>query len=234
MMPRPLAALAALCLAAAPAAAQPPLPVDLARRAAGADSLAIRLQGREVGHQRSTFGPTAGGGWRHTETTVMTGRMEQTTTVELGPDGTMRAVVQRGTAGGQPMATNLTYQDGRVRGRSSNPAPDGTTRAFDIDSAVGAVVDDNALQALVPALPLAEGAGWSATMFSSGQNRLVPITLTVAAREAVEVPAGRFDTWRVEVSGAAAPLAFSITAAAPRRVVRVQVIGAPFEFVLAQ
>jgi hypothetical protein len=38
----------------------------------------------------------------------------------------------------------------------------------------------------------------------------------------------------VELSGAAAPLAFSVTAAAPRRVVRVQVIGAPFEFVLVK
>jgi hypothetical protein len=160
--------------------------------------------------------------------------MEQTTVVALGPDGAMRSVEQRGTGRGLPMATDLAYADGRVRGRSSNPAADGTITAFDIDSAVGAVVDDNALQALVPALPLAEGAGWSATMFSAGQNRLVPIRLAVATREEVEVPAGRFDTWRVELSGAAAPLAFSVTAAAPRRVVRVQVIGAPFEFVLVK
>lgn len=233
-MPRSLAGVAALLLGVAPAVAQTPLPVDLTARAAGADSFAIRLQGREVGHQRSTFEPVDGIGWRYTETTVMTGRMEQTTVVELGPDGTMRRVEQRGSGRGLPMATDLAYAGGRVRGRSSNPAPDGTIQAFDIDSAVGAVVDDNALQALVPALPLAEGASWSVSMFSSGQNRLVPITLTVAAREAVEVPAGRFDTWRVEVSGAAAPLAFAVTAAAPRRVVRVQVIGAPFEFVLAQ
>ncbi len=233
-MRRTLAACAALLLAASPATAQAPLPVDFAARAAGTDSFAIRLQGREAGHQRSTFGPAAGGGWRYTETTVMTGRVEQTTVVEFGPDGAMRSVEQRGTGGGLPMATDLAYAGGRVRGRSSNPAQDGTIKAFDIDSTLGAVVDDNALQALVPALTLAEGASWSVSMFSSGQNRVVPITLTVAAREAVEVPAGRFDTWRVEVSGAAAPLAFAVTAAAPRRVVRVQVVGAPFEFVLVR
>lgn len=232
-MSRSLAALAALLLAAAPAAAQAPLPVDFTARAVGTDSFAIRLQGREVGHQLVTF-IQDGAGWRYTETTVMTGRVEQTTVVEFGPDGTMRSVEQRGTARGLPMATDLAYAEGRVRGRSSNPAADGTIKAFAIDSAVGAVVDDNALQALVPALPLAEGATWSATMFSSGQNRLVPITLTVAAREAADVPAGQFDTWRVEVSGTQAPLAFSVTAAAPRRVVRVQVIGAPFEFVLVK
>jgi hypothetical protein len=232
-MTRSLLALAALLLASAPAAAQAALPVDLTARAVGVDSFAIRLQGREVGHQLATF-VADGPGWRYTEATVMTGRMEQTTVVALGPDGAMRSVEQRGTGRGLPMATDLAYADGRVRGRSSNPAADGTITAFDIDSAVGAVVDDNALQALVPALPLAEGAGWSATMFSAGQNRLVPIRLAVAAREEVEVPAGRFDTWRVELSGAAAPLAFSVTAAAPRRVVRVQVIGAPFEFVLVK
>lgn len=230
-MTRPLAAGAALLLASAPAAAQAPLPVDLRARAVGSDSFTVRLQGRDVGHQRTTF-EAAGPGWRYTETTVLTGRVEQTTVVELGRDGTMGRVEQRGTGRGLPMATDLAYAGGRVRGRASNPAADGTIRTFDIDSVVGAVVDDNALQALLPALPLAEGASWSVTMFSSGQNRLVPITLTVAAREAVDVPAGRFDTWRVEVSGSQAPMAFSVTAAAPRRVVRVQVIGAPFEFVL--
>jgi len=230
---RSFAAVAALLLASMPATAQAPLPVSFRTRAVGSDSFAIRLQGREVGHQRSTFEP-AGTGWRYAESTVMTGRVEQTTVVELGSDGTMRRVEQRGTGRGLPMATDLAYADGRVRGKASNPAADGTVKAIDIDSAVGPVVDDNALQALLPALPLAEGATWSATMFSSGQNRLVPITLTVAAREAVEVPAGRFDTWRVEVSGTQAPLAFSVTATAPRRVVRVQVIGAPLEFVLVK
>lgn len=232
-MSRPLAAFTALLLTAAPASAQPALPVDLGTRAAGADSFAIRLQGREVGHQLATF-IQDGPGWRYTETTVMTGQLEQTTTVELGGDGTMRAVVQRGTGRGQPMATDLAYEGGRVRGRSSNPAQDGTVKAFEIDSAVGAVVDDNALQALVPALPLAEGASWSVTIFSAGQNRLVPMTLAVAAREAVEVPAGRFDTWRVEASGGQAPLAFSVTTAVPHRLVRIQMVGAPFEFVLVQ
>lgn len=232
-MTRPLAALTALLLAAVPASAQPALPVDLGTRSAGADSFAIRLQGREVGHQLATFA-AAGQGWRFTETTVMTGQLEQTTTVELGGDGAMRTVVQRGTGRGQPMATDLTYEGDRVRGRSSNPARDGTVKAFDIDSAVGAVVDDNALQALVPALPLAEGASWSVPIFSSGQNRLVPMTLAVTARETVEVPAGRFDTWRVEASGGQAPLAFSVTAAAPHRLVRIQMIGAPFEFALVK
>jgi hypothetical protein len=159
-MPRSLLALAALLLASAPAAAQAALPVDFTARAVGVDSFAIRLQGREVGHQLATF-VADGPGWRYTEATVMTGRMEQTTVVALGPDGAMRSVEQRGTGRGLPMATDLAYADGRVRGRSSNPAADGTITAFDIDSAVGAVVDDNALQALVPALPLAEGAGWS-------------------------------------------------------------------------
>jgi hypothetical protein len=225
--------MAALLLASVPATAQTPLPVDFRTRAVGTDSFAVRLQGREVGHQRSTFEP-AGTGWRYTESTVMTGRVEQTTIVELTREGAMHRVEQRGTSRGLPMATDLAYEGGRVKGRSSNPAADGSVKAFDIDSAVGAVVDDNAPQALVPALPLAEGASWSFMMFSSGQNRMVPMTLTVTGRGTVEVPAGRFDAWRVEVSGSQAPLAFSVTATAPRRVVRVQMIGAPFEFVLVK
>lgn len=141
-MSRPLAALAALALAAAPATA--------------------RVQGREVGHQRTTF------------------------------------------------------------------------EAFEIDSAVGIVVDDNALQALVPALPLAEGASWRLTMFSAGRNLLVPMTLAVTGRAEVEVPAGRFDAWRVEAAGAESVIAFAVSAAAPRRVLRVEVVGSPLEFVLVQ
>ena len=232
-MPRVLAASAALLLAAAPAAAQAPLPVDLTARAAGADSLVIRIQGRDAGYQRTAFEATTDG-WRYTETTVLPGQVEQSTTVELGRDGTMRRVMQRGVGRGQPMATDLAYESGRVRGRSSNPAADGTVKAFDIDTAIGAVVDDNALQALIPALPLAEGATWSFTVFSSGRNLPTPMTLAVTGREAVEAPAGRFDAWRVELTGAQARLAFFVTPEAPRRIVRVEVVGAPFEYLLVQ
>jgi hypothetical protein len=232
-MTRPLAAVAVLLLASAPAAAQAPLPVDLTLRAVGTDSFTIRIPGRDVGYQHSAFEASTTG-WRYVDHTVMTGRVEQTTTVELMREGAMHRVEQRGTGRGLPMATDLTYEGGRVKGRTSNPAADGSVKAFDIDSAVGAVVDDNALQALVPALPLAEGASWSFTMFSSGQNKLVPMTLTVTGRDTVEVPAGRFDAWRVEATGSQATLGFYVTSAAPRRVVRVEVVGAPIEFVLAK
>ena len=227
-----LALALAFLTAAAPTAAQSPLPVDLGARAVGSDSFTIRVPGREVGYQRTRFEPSAAG-WRHVDLTVMTGRVEQTTTVEFTRDGSLLRVEQRGTSRGVPMATDLTYGGGRVKGRSSNPAADGSVTAFEIDSAVGAVVDDNALVALVPALPLGEGAGWSFTLFSSGQNKLIPMTLTVTGRDTVDVPAGRFDAWRVAVAGGPAPLAVFVTTAAPRRVVRIEVVGSPLEFVLA-
>ncbi len=146
----------------------------------------------------------------------------------------MHRVEQRGTGRGLPLATDLAYEGGRVRGRSSTPAADGSFRSFDIDSAEGAVVDDDALQALGPALPLVPGTTSTATVVSASQSRMVPMTLTVRDQVAVDVPAGRFDAWRLEVAGPESTLAFFGTLAAPRRLVRVGVTGSPLEFVPSQ
>ena len=61
-----------------------------------------------------------------------------------------------------------------------------------------------------------------------------PVTLTVAGTERVTVPAGTFETYRVDQTGGDAPLTFYVTTAAPHRVVRITFAGQPIEMVLAK
>jgi hypothetical protein len=50
----------------------------------------------------------------------------------------------------------------------------------------------------------------------------------------VTVPAGTFEAYRVELTGAEAPLTYFVTTAAPYRVVRIAFAGQPIEMVLAK
>ena len=54
----------------------------------------------------------------------------------------------------------------------------------------------------------------------------VPFTATV--------PAGTFETYRVEQTGGEAPITLYVTTAAPHRIVRITFAGQPIEMVLAK
>jgi hypothetical protein len=118
-----------------------------------------------------------------------------------------------------------------VRGEARVIGPEGP-RSFTVDSAAGpAVLDDNAIQALLPALPWALNTRWTFRVFASGENRFRDVSLTVADIQQVAVPAGRLEAYRAYLEGGAQPVSFFVTTAAPHRLVRVVLEGSPIEFV---
>jgi hypothetical protein len=104
------------------------------------------------------------------------------------------------------------------------------TLAIDAPLAAG-VVDDNVLMTLIPAID------WTATtdvvvpVFHSGQNSSAAMRLRVTGTESVTVPAGTFETFRVESSGDRVPFILFVESAAPHRLVRVEIVGTPVEVV---
>lgn len=228
------APLLALMLFASPLPAQEVRPADFhpTRLEARSDSFAVFAGGAPIGGQRLTL-ERVEEGWTFTESTEITGRMEQRTTVLFADDLTPLSVRQAGTAMGDSMGVAIDYARGRVTGTARTPSPEGhfEERTLDLEVPAG-VVDDNMLQALLVTLPWSPSAAWRIAVFSAGRGEVLKTILQVTGVETVEVPAGTFEAYRLELRREDAPVAFWITTAAPHRVVKVGSLVAPIEFVL--
>jgi zinc protease len=210
------------------------LPLDLARLVPRNDSFTVMVQGRPFGYQRAVLERTADGLRYTEETAIPAAGVQQTTTLTLGTDGSMREVHQTGKAQGQDTKIDVTYAAGRAKGSATTPAQGGPkTVAVDTTVAPG-TLDDNAIQALLPALPWTAGARWTAPVFASGLGTSLTMTLAVAGEESVTVPAGTFQVFRAELTGGPQPVTFYVTKAAPFRLVKVAIAGTPIEMQLAK
>lgn len=193
------------------------------------DSFAIRVNGERIGMQVVSVG-LVGGGYRFTETTTLP-QASQSTEVLMSRQLEMRRVTQRGTRGDQEMRIDVEYQSGRASGSARTPGQNGMEE-HTIDAAVPSdVIDDNVLASLLPALEWADDAEHALIVFQSGRNVLGEHRLRVAGSATLEVPAGRFEAYRVESSGSDVPLVFYIEKSLPHRLLRIEVRGTPMDVV---
>ena len=86
----------------------------------------------------------------------------------------------------------------------------------------------------MPALPLATGKSFGVNVFSSGDASAKVITVKVAGEDSVTVPAGTFRVFKVEVSGGEMPARLYVSRDAPRRIVKLELVGAPIVFELVK
>ena len=209
------------------------LDLDVNKLVALRDSFVVMVQGNPMGWQRSALTRTEEG-FTWTEETAIGTFVQQSTEVALGRDAMVRAVRQRGKTQGKDTHINLTYTDGHVVGDAVVAAqPEFKTLAIDTTVAPG-TLDDNSIQALLPALPWSANAQWTMPVFAGGQNQVITMTLAVRGTETVAVPAGSFEVYRAEMTGGPATVNFFVTTAAPHRLVKVTLVGAPMEFQLAR
>ena len=210
-----------------------PLALPWEQLVARADSFQVRLQGNPFGFVSTRLERTAEG-WRYTDQTVLGPVINQKTVVTFSATGAMQAVTQEGTAQGQPLATTLAYASGKVTGKATTPGPQGAKEsAVNADVPAGAL-DDNVVQALLPLMPLAAGAKVPITVFQGGKGSASTWTVRVEGEESVTVPAGTFPAYKVALDGAEQPLAFYVSTAAPRRLLKIAFVGAPVEIVLVK
>ena len=200
------------------------------------DSFNVMVQGQVFGAMVTNAVVTPDSVIYRERTAIAAAGMAQETTVQLDARSlAVTQVDQTGTAGGQKGEIHLTYAAGRVKGTSVTPQPSGTPRSLTVDTTVAAgTYDDNAVQMILPALPLEAGKTLTLGVFSSGDGTAKVLTLKIGTPEQVTVPAGAFEAFPIEIAGGQAPLVMYVTTAAPRRVVKVQITGAPFSFELAK
>jgi zinc protease len=208
---------------------------DRAQIVARRDSLQAVLQGNPFGMQVTSVA-FQGDSVVFTETTALGPLVQQQTTVVLDTAGlAMRRTQQTGTVQNQKSEISLAYAGGRVKGNATVPQGGGTPQAVAIDTTVPpGTVDDNALNLLIPALPLAEGKSFNLNVFSSGQGVTKVVTVTVAGVESLTVPAGTFTAYRLELSGMQLPVVMHVSTETPRRLLRIAPVGAPIVFQLVK
>lgn len=210
--------------------------LDRAQIVTHADSFQIVIQGTPNGSLTSQT-TVAGDSIVYQERTVIAGGMvQQSTTVHFNPaDLSVTQVDQTGRVQGQPADIHLTYAAGRVTGKSTTPQPGGAAQTLDIDTTVTpGTYDDNALSLIIPALPLADGQSLALNVFESGKGVTAVMQVKVSDGGSVTVPAGTFPVFRLDITGGQVPTAFYVTKDTPRRIVKIELVGAPFVFELVK
>lgn len=205
------------------------LPVDLTRLVARQDSFALMVQGNQLGAFRDSLEPTAEG-FRYTESTRIAGFVEQDTDVRTDRAFSALTVHQRGRVQGQETRIDVTIADGRAVGSASTPGPTGEIRTVEIDTVVAAgAIEENLVQAVLPALPWSPEARFSFQVFATGSGETRPSTLAVTGTESVTTPAGTEACYVVQFTGGQAIVNFYVSVAEPHRVMKIQFVGAPIE-----
>jgi len=202
---------------------------DAAQLTPRRDSLQVMVQGNPMGTQTLEIG-TEGNAVVVVERTAipLMGMTQETRMVLDGASLALRSVDQTGQVGPQAAETHLNVTDGRITGRAQTPQPGGQTKTTEIDTVFAAgAVEANQLTAVLPALPLADGASFTLNVFNGSDGSLKPYAVRVETGEPVTVPAGTFEVFRVSVTGGSVPLVLYVTQETPRRVVRLEAVGQP-------
>ncbi|HXV87276.1 MAG TPA: insulinase family protein, partial [Gemmatimonadales bacterium] len=218
------------------AAAGPPT-LDVSQLVARRDSFQVTVQGNPFGFMTAQVELADSGVVYTEETQIPAVGLQQRSTVVLDRSTlAVRSVTQTGSGYGQAMETRLTYAGGRVTGRAQTPDPRaGAPKVVDIDTTVSAATTDvNAFQPLVATLALAEGASFTVPAFEASENSVRTMNVRVAGLEDLTVPAGTFPVFRIEISGPQQPLVFFVTREAPRRLVKIEIVGQPLGFELVK
>jgi dipeptidyl aminopeptidase/acylaminoacyl peptidase len=101
-----------------------------------------------------------------------------------------------------PVTVELQYTDSLVSGVMNMGGQD---RPINVDLEGAVFAEGAGSQAVIAALPLAEGFSTSYRNFDVQTQKVKLMELQVAGSESVTVPAGTFDTWKVEMKPAGDP-----------------------------
>lgn len=208
------------------------LDLDLSALASRRDSFAVRFSGTEAGWMRGVFDKTADG-LHYVEDTRLGGFVVQTTTLEMDPTGAMKSVKQVGKVQGQDVAIDVAYAGGRAKGTASSPDPrSGQIKKLTIDTVLTeGTIDDNAVQALIPAFKWRPDGKWTFNVLSAGQGEIKPWTLAVSGVETLTIGDKPVEAYKAELTGPAAPLTLWVSTAKPHTLLKIAIVGQPLEFV---
>ncbi len=232
-----LAALAASALVLPTAAVSQPA-MDAERIRADTFTYEVRFDGDELGTLQVRYERTGDGGLRVRER-VSGSLGDETTTYVTSADVHPLSAHREGRLARASAALDLTYRDGAVSGEATVRADSaragqraGDTRRVEVDRELPSdVLDSNMLLTGLLASPLAPGDTLRYPIFRPGRG-VVEARALVAGADSVEVPAGTFDTYRVQLATDQGEFILWVTRATPRTLVRQVFAARPVEVLL--
>jgi hypothetical protein len=185
-----------------------------------------------MGWLRGVLEKTADG-FLYTEETHIGAFVNQTTRLAMDAAARMRSVKQSGRVQGMDTAVDVTYAGGRAKGTASAPDMQNgqmKLKSVTIDTTIAeGTLDDNAVQALIPAFRWQPGAKWTMNVLSAGQGEVKPWTLVVAAADSVIIGGKPVQAHRAELTGPESPITFWVSTDAPHLLLKIAVAGQPLE-----
>jgi dipeptidyl aminopeptidase/acylaminoacyl peptidase len=158
-----------------------------AKVAMGTQQMALKL---------STTIQDAGGSWTAIENIeTPTGAMLDTATLEKGSLTLQKRTVKQG-----PMTIDVAFADGKATGSVNMSGGDAKPVAAELDGPLFA--DSAGAASVIGCLPLAEGYKTAFRNFDVQKQKVKLMQLEVAGSQNVTVPAGTFDTFKVELLSA--------------------------------
>jgi predicted Zn-dependent peptidase len=160
--------------------------------------------------------------------------MQQEGVIRMNPTTfAVYSVEQTGQMQGQPSNIHMTYDGLHVTGTATTPSPTGTATEVTVDTMLAeGTVDGEALEILYPALPLAEGASFTFNVFDPSEGVVKTTTVKVAGVQEITVPAGTFSAFKLEIQTGDVGLVAYVSQDAPRKTLRLEIVGQPIAFEL--
>lgn len=200
---------------------------------ASRDSFVVMVQGNPVGSSVVSL-ESANNGWVLKEnTSIMGGMVSQQTTLQTDSALVPVSLEQGMSMQGQPLKTQVAFANGKATGSAQTMSQQGP-QTITVNTALPAgTIASDALTAALPSFRWSDGATYTVNVFVASKGTVMPVTLKVVGSESVAVPAGTFDSWKIEQTGGEAAAIFYL-AKASRRVVKVAPVGQPLELRLAK
>lgn len=188
----------------------------------------VLVQGNPLGTATGTLA-REGEAWVGS-TTLQVGPMNQRSEVrftnQLAPISSTQTV-----QGPAQMESSLRFEGGRVTGTAKLPPQMGGDKTINAPVVRG-TISDGMEPYLLASADLQPGKTITVPVFSVQSGSAVNQTFTVTGTEAVTVPAGTFETYRVEFSGGEQSGVIWVRQEAPHVVVKQEFAGQPIAIVL--
>jgi dipeptidyl aminopeptidase/acylaminoacyl peptidase len=155
----------------------------------------IEAGGQQMNMKLSTAIQDGAGSWIATnQMDTPQGAATDTATLEKGSLLLLKRSVRQG-----PVAIDLDFAGNKATGKMSM---NGQDRPIAVDLGGPLFADAAGAEQVIACLPLAEGYSTTFRNFDVQTQKVQLMQLTVAGKEQIKVPAGTFDTLRVEISSA--------------------------------